>query len=53
MKRVAVFLLIAILASTMVFAQGAQEAKAKDPYEIVILVKSMGNGFFDATFKGS
>jgi rhamnose transport system substrate-binding protein len=53
MKRVAVFLLIAILASTMVFAQGAQEAKAKDTYEIVILVKSMGNGFFDATFKGS
>ncbi|WP_422477390.1 rhamnose ABC transporter substrate-binding protein [Pleomorphochaeta sp. DL1XJH-081] len=53
MKRVAVFLLIAVLASTMVFAQGAQEAKAKDTYEIVILVKSMGNGFFDATFKGS
>lgn len=53
MKKVAVFLLIAIFASTMVFAQGAQEAKAKDSYEIVILVKSMGNGFFDATFKGS
>lgn len=53
MKKVAVFLLIAIFASTMVFAQGAQEARAKDSYDIVILVKSMGNGFFDACFKGS
>jgi rhamnose transport system substrate-binding protein len=53
MKKVAVFLLIALVASTMVFAQGAQEAKAKDSYDIVILVKSMGNGFFDACFKGS
>ncbi len=53
MKRVAVFLLIALMAGTMVFAQGAQEAPAKDTYEIVILVKSMGNGFFDACFKGS
>jgi rhamnose transport system substrate-binding protein len=53
MKKVAVFLLIAMLASTMVFAQGAKEAPAKEMYDIVILVKSMGNGFFDACFKGS
>jgi rhamnose transport system substrate-binding protein len=53
MKKVAVFLLIAMLASTMVFAQGAKEAPAKEMYDVVILVKSMGNGFFDACFKGS
>lgn len=53
MKRVAVFLFIALMAGTMVFAQGAKEAPAKETYDIVILVKSMGNGFFDACFKGS
>lgn len=53
MKKVVVVLLIALIASTAVFAQGAQESKTKDSYEVVILVKSMGNGFFDACFEGS
>lgn len=53
MKKVAVFLLIAVMAGGMLFAQAAQEAPAKEKYDVVILVKSMGNGFFDACFKGS
>ncbi len=53
MKKVIVVLLIALIASSAVFAQGAQESTTKDSYEVVILVKSMGNGFFDACFEGS
>ena len=52
MKKVIVVLLIALIASTAIFAQGAQEVE-KDSYEVVILVKSMGNGFFAACFEGS
>ncbi len=52
MKKVIVVLLIALIASTAIFAQGAKEV-SKDSYEVVILVKSMGNGFFDACFEGS
>ncbi|MHC1692378.1 MAG: rhamnose ABC transporter substrate-binding protein [Sphaerochaetaceae bacterium] len=53
MRKLAMILLIALVATGMVFAQAAAEAPAKDGYDIVILVKSMGNGFFDACFKGS
>lgn len=53
MKKTVLILMVAILSMGMLFAQGASEAAAKDQYEIIILVKSMGNGFFDACFKGS
>lgn len=52
MKKIALVLIVAVLALSMAFAQGAQEA-AKSSYEIVVLVKSMGNGFFDACFEGA
>ncbi|MDC7244538.1 MAG: rhamnose ABC transporter substrate-binding protein [Sphaerochaetaceae bacterium] len=53
MKKIGMLLLIVLVVSTGLFAQGAQEPVEKDSYEIVILVKSMGNGFFDACFEGS
>lgn len=52
MKKILTVLIIAVLAMGMIFAQGAEEVK-KDNKEVVILVKSMGNGFFDACFKGA
>ena len=53
MKKALLFLLIASLVVTGLFAQGTKEQAVKSEKEIVILVKSMGNGFFDAVFKGS
>ncbi|NLK06361.1 MAG: rhamnose ABC transporter substrate-binding protein [Spirochaetales bacterium] len=53
MKRALLFVLIASLVFTGLFAQGTKEEAVKGDKEIVILVKSMGNGFFDAVFKGS
>ena len=53
MKKIGMLLLIVLVVSTGLFAQGAQEPVEKDSYDIVILVKSMGNGFFDACFEGS
>ncbi len=52
MKKTVLILMVALLSVGMLFAQGAQEA-SKDQYDIVILCKSMGNGFFDACFRGS
>lgn len=46
------FVLIASLVFSSAFAQGTKE-QATGEKEIVILVKSMGNGFFDAVFRGS
>ena len=54
MKKTLLVVLIIAIAMGTVFAQGAKEdASAKGTKEIVILGKSMGNGFFDACFKGS
>ncbi len=53
MKKALLFVLIAGLVVTGLFAQGTKEEAVKAEKEIVILVKSMGNGFFDAVFKGS
>ncbi len=54
MKKRVLVLLIALLSAGMLFAQAAAETKAAgDTYDIVILCKSMGNGFFDACFRGS
>ncbi|MDD2231379.1 MAG: rhamnose ABC transporter substrate-binding protein [Sphaerochaetaceae bacterium] len=54
MKKIALVLIVAVLACSMTFAQGAQEAAgAKDSFELVMLVKSQGNGFFDACYNGA
>ncbi len=51
MKKTLLIVLIIAMAMGTVFAQGTKEdASGK---EIIILGKSMGNGFFDACFKGS
>ncbi len=52
MKKTIVTVLIATMVLVGVFAQGVKE-DVKTEKEIVILVKSMGNGFFDAVFDGS
>jgi len=52
-KVVLIVLMIAIIASGMVFAGGAKEtAKADDNLKLVLLVKSLGNGFFEAVADG-
>jgi len=53
MKKTLLIVLIIAMAMGTVFAQGAQEDASAKQKEIVILGKSMGNGFFDACFKGS
>lgn len=53
MKKTLLIVLIIAMAMGTVFAQGAKEDAAAKGKEIVILGKSMGNGFFDACFKGS
>lgn len=52
MKKTLLVVLIVGLAFGTLFAAGTKE-EAKAQKEIVILVKNMGNGFFDAVFKGS
>ena len=52
MKKTLLFVLIVSLVFTSAFAQGTKE-QAKGEKEIVILVKNMGNGFFDAVYRGS
>ncbi len=52
MKKTLFVILIIGLAFGTLFAAGTKE-EAKAQKEIVILVKNMGNGFFDAVFKGS
>lgn len=53
-KRVVILMLISLLAvSSMVFAGGAQEsAQEADEMKLVLLVKSLGNGFFEAVADG-
>jgi rhamnose transport system substrate-binding protein len=53
MKKTVLILMVALLSVGMLFAQGGKEAAGKEQYDIVILCKSMGNGFFDACFRGS
>ncbi len=54
MKKALLIVLIAAMVLTGVFAQGTKEsATMAGEKQIVILGKSMGNGFFDAVFKGS
>lgn len=54
MKRIlSIVLMIAIVASSMLFANGAKEtAKPAEDLKIVLLVKSLGNGFFEAVADG-
>lgn len=52
MKKTLLCVLIVSLVFTSAFAQGTKE-QAKGEKEIVILVKNMGNGFFDAVYRGS
>ena len=53
MKKTLLIVLIIAMAMGTVFAQGTKEDASAKGKEIVILGKSMGNGFFDACFKGS
>ncbi|HKM08530.1 MAG TPA: substrate-binding domain-containing protein, partial [Sphaerochaeta sp.] len=53
MKKTLLIVLIIAMAMGTMFAQGTKEDVAAKGKEIVILGKSMGNGFFDACFKGS
>lgn len=53
MKKTLLVLLVIALAMGTVFAQGTKEDASTKQKEIVILGKSMGNGFFDACFRGS
>jgi rhamnose transport system substrate-binding protein len=51
MKKLFTILLALILVSGM-FANGQQEETADQPLKIVLLVKSLGNGFFEAVADG-
>jgi len=52
-KLVLVLLIVALLASNALFAAGAQEtAKPSGELRLVLLVKSLGNGFFEAVADG-
>ena len=53
-RKVLAVATILLLSVASVFANGqAEVAGADKPKEVVILCKSMGNGFFDAVFNGS
>jgi len=52
MKKLSVVLLIVLMASSALFANGAKEKDADQPLKIVLLVKSLGNGFFEAVADG-
>ena len=51
MKKVLTVLLVLTLAAGL-FANGQQEEKGDQPLKIVLLVKSLGNGFFEAVADG-
>jgi rhamnose transport system substrate-binding protein len=52
-KKIAILTLIVMMLSTaMVFAGGKQEAASDGNLKIVLLVKSLGNGFFEAVADG-
>ncbi len=53
MKKLLSLLIVLVLVSGTVFAAGTQEAaKADEPLKLVLLVKSLGNGFFEAVADG-
>lgn len=54
MKKLLAILLAMVITCTFVFAGGQQEAKAgqDQPLKLVLLVKSLGNGFFEACADG-
>lgn len=52
-KVILMMMIICIAASGLVFAAGAQETKEEaDDLRLVLLVKSLGNGFFEAVADG-
>ncbi len=51
-SKAILFLLILSLFSGFLYAAGGQEAAADDNHKIVLLVKSLGNGFFEAVADG-
>jgi rhamnose transport system substrate-binding protein len=52
-RKIAVLtLIIMVLASTALFAGGQKEGEAQGNLKIVLLVKSLGNGFFEAVADG-
>lgn len=52
MKKTLLVLLAVLLACGTLFAGGAQEAEDDAPLKLVLLVKSLGNGFFEAVADG-
>ena len=54
MKKLLVLVMAVVLAGGMVFAGGQQESKSagQEPLKLVLLVKSLGNGFFEACADG-
>ncbi len=52
MKKFLVLLLVLTMTATFSFAAGQKDADANAPLKIVILVKSLGNGFFEAVADG-
>jgi rhamnose transport system substrate-binding protein len=52
-KLILVVMILSIVASGLIFAGGAQEtAKEDEDLRLVLLVKSLGNGFFEAVADG-
>ena len=45
-------IVLALSLTAGIFANGQQEAKGDQPLKIVLLVKSLGNGFFEAVADG-
>jgi rhamnose transport system substrate-binding protein len=52
MKRFLLVLTAVLLVSAALFAGGQQEAQQDKPLKLVLLVKSLGNGFFEAVADG-
>lgn len=53
MKKLLILMMAVVLAGGFVFAGGQQESAASDePLKLVLLVKSLGNGFFEACADG-
>ena len=52
-KMVLIMLIVALVATSSVFASGAREAaRPSGDLRLVLLVKSLGNGFFEAVADG-
>lgn len=52
MKRILVMLIVMIMTTGLIFATGSQSAKEGVPLKLVLLVKNLGNGFFEACADG-